>query len=145
MADSTVPAVKAKLVELFAAAAAPVPVSWAAPTEETDYDLVNGNVWLGKVTQDEDWSHSMGAMDRDEVYIVKVWAQVYRRGDDPQITEQQAWAIRAVLSTALRADITLEGVVSLQASLVATEMETLPSSDGWLARAELDVRVQSRI
>lgn len=141
---TTAPAAQAKLLEIVGPVIAPAPFTWAAPTEEKDYDLVNGNAWMGDVSQDEDWI-TLGGMAREETYTVELWAQVYRRGDDPKATADHAWLLRNAIAAAVGNNFTLDDAVDIQTSLVATTMTNRPATDGWLARAQMRLRCTARL
>lgn len=142
MAASKAPAVKAALVTLFDAATAAT-VTWAAPTDEEDY--VAEMVWLGDVDQEENF-RLLGRQSIDEEFTIDVWIQAIKEGDNPQATEERAWAIREECVTALRSDLTLGGVVNQWIGPFPTRMETRPAGQKqWLAKAQLTLRCRARI
>jgi len=145
MAVSTAPAAKQKLLDLFNASVdlTGVTRTWAAPTKDEEY--TEEHVWLGDVSQTEKWA-SLGAQKRDEDYTVEVVVQVTRPGDDEITVETRAWQLQAAVTAAVRADVTLAGVLSQWAEVVSTRMETRPAGpSSWLAKGTLLVHCRSRI
>ena len=145
MANSTVPAVKAALVSTFSTALTGqgVSVTWAAPSDEDDY--VNEMVWLGDTDHDEEF-RVLGAQRIDESYTVDVQIQTVKEGDNPQATEERWWAIRALCVNALRADLTLGGIVNQWIGPFPTRIETRPAGPKqWLSRGTVSLRCRARI
>lgn len=145
MADSTIPAAKAKLVELLTAALGDVGVLWVGPAQEAD--VSQDMVWLGDLEQTEAW-HGLGAQKREESYLLDVYAQAYRQGDDPKNTELALLAIRDDVSTVLRAHKDLDGVLGGfgVASLERTRLDAPQLAEqGWVSRCLLQVRCTALI
>jgi hypothetical protein len=143
---STAAQAKRAILDLLATSDAleGVELSWAGPTQ--DADVKHRMVWLGKTVQTEKWATSLGAKKRDEDYHVTVIAQVWKDGDDPEQTELKAWDLQSAVSEAIRADLTLGGLLAQFAELSSTEVEPLPASPrGWRARAEMKVHCVARI
>ncbi len=152
MAPSTIPAVKAALVELFTTAVAgvpapPVSVTWGVPRgqKERDWVLV-GNV-LG-----EQRAAALGRQRRAEAYTVEVQVTAIRSSmDTPQAVAERAYLIAGELEDALRADETLGGLL-ISATVVKTDLrEGAPvnpdgqPTDKHLAEVLVHVRCESRI
>lgn len=142
MADSTVPAVKAALVTLIDGTTSGVTVTWAAPTDEEDY--VAEMIWLGDVEHTDEFG-ALGGQRIDESYEVEIVVQVYQEGDDAQACEERAWVLRAAVVTAIRADLTLGGILNKWAGTFPTRMETRPADKGWLAKGTLRLPCRARI
>jgi hypothetical protein len=142
MAVSTVPAAKAALVTLIEAALTGVSVTWSAPTDEEDY--VAEMVWLGDVEHTDDWG-ALGRQRIDETYELEIVVQVYQEGDNAQACEERAWVLREGVVTAVRADLTLGGILNKWAGTFPTRMETRPADKGWLAKGTLRLPCRARI
>lgn len=140
-ATSTVPAAKAALIVAFAAQSelADVTITWGGPTEESD--MTDEMVYLGDVEQTEE---DRTFTTTDEDYTIEVVALVRSYGDDEQATEERLWDIREALVEAVKADDTLGGLlVGTGARVERTRQDNQPLTDGWYARARLDVRCRS--
>jgi hypothetical protein len=149
VAVSTVPAAKAKLLALFEAstvlgAATPaVTCTWAAPTKDDEYQL--DHVWIGDVEQSEEF-RVLGQQRIDEEYTVEIVVQAYREGDDEQAVEERAWVLREGVVAAIRADLSLGGILNQWAGTFPTRMEVRPATpSGWLARGTVTLTCRARI
>lgn len=144
MAISTVPAVKAKLVTLLTAASglAGVKVTWTYPVDEDD--IGQEHIHFGDVTQSEVW-HALGALRREEDYTIELVILVKKYGDDPKATDDRLWVLREQVSTVLRSDPTLSGILNAWAEITQTNTTLQPLTDGWATRARLGVHCKARI
>lgn len=147
MADSTIPAAKAKILELLAARAAleGVGIDWVEPAKEAD--VKRDMIWLGDVEQTENWA-TLGADRRDESYLLEVHCQAYRQGDKPTDTELVCFALRDEIAVMLRDHKELDGVLLSPgvASLERTRLDSPQLADqGWLSHCLLHVRCTARI
>jgi hypothetical protein len=148
MADSTIPAAKAKLLELLEARPGleGVGIDWVAPAKEAD--VKRDMVWLGDLEQTESW-HGPGSARRDESYRLEVYCHAYRPGDKPKDTELACLALRDELSAVLREHHTLDGVLVGgvgDASLERTQLFAAQLADkGWVSRCIAHVRCTALI
>lgn len=139
--DSTVPAAKAALLAAFAASGdlAGVDIQWGGPTKEDD--MSDEMVYLGDVEQTEE-ERTFNTNDED--YTIQVVALVRSHEDEEQEAEERMWAIRRGIVNAIKADKTLDGLLVGSGALVErTQQDNQPLTDGWYARARLDVRCRS--
>jgi hypothetical protein len=148
---STVPAAKAKVLELVSAAFvidAPytVPCTWSEPLKDEEYK--RANCWLGEsVEQEEEWK-ALGAQKKEEVYTFPLVVQVHSKNSTAQPTEEEAWALQAIVTAALRTDngITLDDTLNLWAEVSASTSRSGPTADGgFLARVTMTVTCRARI
>jgi hypothetical protein len=150
MAVSTVPATKAKLVQLFQASASlggatpHVRVTWAAPTRDEEYQ--NDHVWLGRTRQVEEF-RTLGAQRIDEEYTIDIVIQAYRSGNDEQAVETRWWVMREAVVAALRADLSLGGTVNGWVGPFPTDdVEPRPAAPkGWLCKGTVSLTCRARI
>jgi len=144
MSASTVPAVKAKIIALLdALALADTQVTWAAPTEKSDY--ASQAVFFADTEQNEEWK-GLGAMGREEDYNLDMVVRVYMDGDDPQAVEEAAWDLRHEVATVLRADPGLQNLLLQYIEIAATRMSvSYAIPGGWVAEAICRLHCLTRI
>jgi hypothetical protein len=149
MSASTAPQAKANLLDQLAARSglAGVRFNWSASMHAEDY--VGGeNIYLGNVRNKQEWGAiRRTTLPKNEEYILYIFAQVHRLGDDPQGTEERAWELISEIEGTLRADPTIGGVDNREgASLVQVDMSTRPAEpQGWLAKATAQISCHARI
>lgn len=148
MSQSTAPAARAKVVELLTAALTSTKVSWGGPSEAED--ITDEMVYLGSVRRNVELrgmgvpASTQGTFSED--YRFPVMAVGRREGDDEQAAETRAWALVDAIETAIRADLSLAGVLhSLHAEFGDQEVSTEPLPDGWLYRASVELVCTSLI
>jgi hypothetical protein len=145
MSASTAPAVKAKLVTLFAAAVEEATQVWFNHTNE-DHQIAE-NVYVCGIRGERQWS-GLGrhrANQVEENYSVEVDVEVYRDGTDAEGTENRMWAIVALLEAAIE-DPTLGNQQGVTWSLVEHfDQKSTGGNDGWMAAITLGVAVKARI
>jgi hypothetical protein len=144
MAVSTVPAAKQKILDLLAANGdlAGVTITWAAPTNDSDYQ--HDNIWLGDVDQEETF-RVLGAQKIDEEYRLPIHIQAHKEGDVEKDAEERFWTLREEVIGTLRADLTLGGILNQWAGTFPTRVEVRPTPNGWLARGEVALTCRARI
>jgi hypothetical protein len=144
VAVSTVPAAKQKILDLLAANGdlAGVTITWAAPTNDSDYQ--EDNIWLGDVDQEEEFK-VLGAYKIDETYTIPVHIQAVKQGDVEKDAEVRFWALREEVISSIRSNLTLDGVLNQWAGTFPTRVEVRPTPNGWLARGEVSLTCRARI
>jgi len=146
---STIPACKAAVLAVLAARAGltGVTLSWAGPTKDEDY--VEEMVFLGDVESTSDWAE-LGTGRRTEDFTVAITVYVERWGDDPQATEERAYALWDEIEDALRDDLLTQGGMLRSAGVfkfngISRAVSTGPSTpEKWGARVDASVDFQAR-
>jgi hypothetical protein len=145
MSATTAPAVKARLVELFAGALPEPTEVWR--NRPTTQHQMNENVYVGAVKIIREWAN-LGrprAPSREENYLVETTVEVYERGTDDTATEERLWELVHAMEAVLIEDVTL-GLENVQWAFVEhIEQDSKGGSDGWLCTAVLGVAVKARI
>jgi hypothetical protein len=145
---STVPAVKAKLLEMFKAATDGEQTEvW--PVRPGEEHQLAENVYIADVRGSREWKTlGAGALSnqREETYEVAVEVEVFREGTDSEGTEARMWEIVLALEEAIAQDKTLTGVENVQWVLVAHfNQSTQAVAEGVLAKTTFGVAVVARI
>jgi hypothetical protein len=151
---TTAPAAKAALIAAIQTRQAANPsgalqgvtARWASPTKVEEVQTSPaGLIYLGRVKGKQKWA-ALGRLAKDEDYSIALTVQVYQEGDDPQGTEQAAWAIFAEVEQALRADPTLGNVLNRQAEIEEQESDSTPiEPQAWAVKVTAQVRCHARI
>lgn len=145
---STVPAVKAKLLEMFKAATDGEQAEvW--PLRPNEEHQSAENVYLAGVRGSREWKTiGPGSLSnqREENYEIAVEVEVFREGTDSEGTEGRMWEIVLALEQALAQDKTLTGVQNVQWVLVAHFNQiTQAVAEGVIAKTTFGVAVVARI
>lgn len=114
-------------------------ISWGAPTEneDTTYDMV----YLGPTGEDQDAFTTLGAQRVDEEFVLTVFVDIYKYGDDEQATEQRAWQLHDGVLSVLAANPTLSGTVNRIPRFRRRQVNPIPSPDLWRSQIQIDVTV----
>lgn len=145
---STIPLAKERVLILIETALRPtlanVSIEWGAPASESE--LEREMVWFGDVKFDQQWG-ALGRRLRTEDYSISLVAQVFEPGDDEKSAETRAWAMFALIETALRSDPSLGNLLVPSAEIGEGTQTTFPVSDpeGWAARITVAVRCRARL
>jgi hypothetical protein len=143
---STVPAVEAKLVELFKAAVDPtVTQVWDAPTSEERQ--LEENVYIGDVAGTRAFkviSATVQTNGRQETYTVTVKLDVYREGTDSAGTKARMWEVAQTLELAVAENPRLGNLV-MRAIVSDFRTTTTAGDDGVLANYTFGVSVIARV
>lgn len=140
------PAAKAALLTAFGAQTglAGVRITWGGPTEEDD--LAYEHIWLGRVVREAPEFVAIGQQKIDEDYTVEVVVQARKGGDNEQATEERLWALEAECEAAIRADLSLGGVLGQHwAEIGRAEQVNNPIPNEWVSRVTFTVRCRARI
>lgn len=98
---STVPAARAALVSLLAAALPTTQVAYSHPGEAAE----NNTVFLGDATvRHELATMRAGRRTRDESWSIDVWVLATADGPDAQTASEQAWTLVAAVENTLAND-----------------------------------------
>jgi hypothetical protein len=144
---STVPAVKARLLELFKAATnAEKTEVWGSRPNE-DHQLAE-NVYIGDVRGERQWRNvgSPTPHQREEDYSIGVAVEVYREGTDVEGTEARAWEIVLAIEKPIaeNPNLGLEG--QLQTAIAGRfQSQSDTGTDGCMCKIAFDVQVRARI
>ena len=144
---STVPAVKAKLQTMFAAAVETEATEVWRNRPNEDHQLAE-NVYIGGTRGRREFKTVGRALanQREEAYSVTIDVEVYRQGSDEEGTEARLWTIVAALEQAVAENPTLEPVPNVSWVIVDEfQQETMSSTDGVLAKCTFMVAVTARI
>ncbi len=146
MATSTIPALKAKLVELLGAAESlhDVQIAWGWPGGSPARDLII----VGDVPE---WSQEPAALragrkPREESYAIEILIRVERSGVDQRSVSERAFEIAAEIEDVVGDDWTLGGVVR-DGEFAGGSLEEMasPSGDGRTSLLTLRVRCDARV
>lgn len=143
---STVPAVLARLEELFKAAVEEPTQVWGNRPNE-DYDL-SENVFLGDVKGEREFRNvgSVTPHQREEDYAVAFEVEVYSSGTDAKGTQARMWEIVLLVEKAIAEDPRIGFEQQVQWAIVGRfQAQSLPSEDGWKCTYLSDVQVKARI
>lgn len=144
-ANTTIPAVQNKLLELFkAATSSEVTEVWPKRTNE-DHQIEE-NVYLGEVRGRREFRTIPAgtANAREETYSIEVELEVYRAGTDLEGTEARMWELAQALESAVASRPNLEGLVD---RALGEEFQQLTEAltDGILAKYTFGVGITARI
>jgi hypothetical protein len=143
---STVPAVMARLKELFTAAAEEPTQVWGKRPNE-DYNL-SENVFIGEVRGEREWRNvgSPTPHQREENYAVGAEVEVYREGTDAEGTHARAWEIVLAIEKAIAEDPRLGFESQVQWAIAGRfQSQAVGGTDGWKCTVQFDVQVKARI
>jgi len=148
---STVITVKAKLVELFAAALT-VPVTYAWPGKATEAECVflGPHPATSDIRIDADSqipTMKAGRKQRAESYTVRVTVWVFRPDLTPvdaETCETRAFALFAEIEDVLADDTSLADTAQL-ASIARFSSTLLPFQSGWACELGIDITVEARL
>ena len=133
-------ALKAALEAHTFAGGQPV-ISWGAPTESDDlsYEMI----YFGPTNDPpaDEQLNTLGAGKVDEVYTLKILAEVYQQGDDEQAVEQRAWQFHDGILTVLCADHTIDGTVNRITGFRARQVTTMAATKYWRSQILIEVAV----
>lgn len=141
--NSSVPAVKAALFSMLTTALPTTQVMYAAAS----VDFARESAWLGQADFSEETvaGFTSGPNPHNEAYVVPVVFMATAEGDDPQATEERAWALVALFEDALR-QAKVVGGSNVHWSKVVNKAPALHTRDnGWVAFIDVMVGVQARI
>jgi hypothetical protein len=141
LSASTVPAAKAKVLELLDSI--PAPKSWTEPVKDDDFR--EANIWLGESVEQEEVWKALGGELKEETYSFDVVCQVWDQNGTAQQAEVAAWALREQIALILRQFKELEGVLNLWTEVEGTTTRTGPTTKGFLSRATLRITCRARI
>lgn len=142
MPASTVPAAKSALLALATTALpASVKVARGRPTDESD--MASEMFFLGRARQTEEWGQTGSGGRRDEEYDLQAFVHVHKFGDDERATEERAWELRELFVAALRADVTLGGVLSKWCEVTDTDENSTALTDGWMSELQLTIHCEA--
>lgn len=141
---TTVPAVKAQLLELFKTATDDSTAVWGNQPNE-DHQLAE-NVYIGDVNGSRKFVTlpATAPKSREESYEVTVAVEVFREGSDGPGTEARMWEIVEALELPLAQHPSLEGL-SQWAISNRFQQTLIPANDGMLAKYTFGVEVTARI
>lgn len=151
---SSIPQVKAALVALFTSTLAtastdpvgtPVRVFYGDPAEATREHVIVGETFL---PDQQSWS-VLGQARRDEDYALAVWVETSEWKTQQESTER-AFALLALLETALRANLTL-GLqttfrsITVEVAQVQLEEAAQAAGRGFFTRLSWSIRAKVQI
>jgi hypothetical protein len=144
MATSSIPRVKARLVELLDAA------DWPDDRPKVSYgwtrDPVRELVVVGGTIERGDQTFvALAGRKRDEDYGLRVLINVTNPGMDQQAATERAFDLLGVVEDVVRADpkLGLDEVIAAQINQV--ELNEAPDVEGFVAQVIAAVRVRARI
>lgn len=141
---SSIPAAKAKVLELLRARAAlnAVQVEWAHPGK----NVAKEALWMGDAFGEDTAAAISTTSPRDEKYGLPVVVSVLHEGNSGQAAEERMWALVAEVEAAIdpRAALANVGGV-LQAVVESKSPTTFPESGGHVAECIVVIRVHARI
>lgn len=143
---TTIPAVQAKLLELFKAAVDETTEVWPGRTNEDHQE--GENVYIGDVRGRREWKTIPAGLanSREESYTVAVEVEVYRQGTDLEGTKARMWEVVQAVELAVASRPSLEGLTSLQWAIAADfHQSTNATTDGVLASYVFGVQITARI
>ena len=143
---STIPAVKAQLKTILAAAVEEPTEVWRnRPNVEHQ---VAENVYIGDARGSDQWVQigKQSAQSREETYTIDLTVEVYRQGTAGEEAEARMWVIVGKLEEALLSDVTIAELAGVQWSSLSAVNQTCEGfTDGWLCRAAFQLMVVARI
>lgn len=143
MSSSSVPTVKAALVELLEAA------SWPAPRPAVSYgwprEVPREIVQVGGTTQGEQTWAAFGTRKRDESYRLELVVQVIHPGQSQRAATERAFALLAVIEDVLRDHPTLGLADTLVAEIANPQLREGPEIEGYAAVVTAGIGVRARI
>lgn len=143
MSSSSVPTVKAALVELLEAA------SWPAPRPAVSYgwprEVPREIVQVGGTTQGEQTWAAFGTRKRDETYRLEIAVQVIHPGQSQRAATERAFALLAVIEDVLRDHPTLGLADTLVAEIANPQLREGPEIEGYAAVVTAGIGVRARI
>jgi hypothetical protein len=119
-------------------------------TEGANTDPARAIVWIGDVKSEEGWA-ALGAMSRDERYVIEMGCAVGFAGDSASDARTRVFALAQRVFTVLRADPRLGGGGASPGVIVAelgTQSYSAPvplDEGGFTASVDFAIRVRSRI
>lgn len=145
---TTVPAVKAKLVELFKSATSSETTEVWATRPNEDHQMAE-NVYLGAVQGSRKFATltpTATSNSREEEYDVTVEVEVIRDGTDTEGTETRLWELAQALELAVAEHRGLEGLNNVQWGIASRfAQHTQVAADGVLSNYTFAVTVVARI
>lgn len=142
--STTVPTVKATLLELFKAALYDSTEVWPNRPNE-DHQLAE-NVYIGDVNGSRKFVTlpATGPRSREESYEVQIEVEVFSEGSDGPGTEARMWEIVDAIELMIAQQPRLEGL-SQWAISNRFQQVLVPANDGMLAKYTFGVEVTARI
>jgi len=143
---STVPAVIARLKEIFEGAVEAETEVWGNRPNE-DYDL-SENVFIGDVRGEREWKNVGGPTphQRQEDYSVGVEVEVFREGTDGEGTEARTWEIVLAIEKAIAEEPKLGFEAQVQWAIAGRfQSKAVGGNDGWKVTVLFEVQVVARI
>jgi hypothetical protein len=142
--STTVPTVKATLLELFKTATDDSTEVWGNRPNE-DHQLAE-NVYVCEVNGSRKFMTlpATAPKSRQEIYEVIVEVEVFREGSDGPGTEGRMWEIVEAIELPIAQQPTLEGITGWALS-DRFSASTVPANDGILAKYTFGVAVTARI
>lgn len=145
--QTTVPAAKAKLRELFKATVDETTEVWSNRPNE-DHQLAE-NIYIGGVSGQRKFmvlSAIVQPNSRQEDYSITVEVEVYREGTDVDGTEARMWEIAQQCELAVAEHRTLDNLNNSQWAIASQfRQATTAGTDGVLANYTFGVAVKARI
>lgn len=143
--STTVPAVKAKLVELFTAAVTDTTEVWPSRTN-ADHQQAE-NIYIGDVRGSRKFVNLAGGSpgSREENYEVLVEVEVYRDGTDGPGTEARMWELVDAIELPIALKPTIEDIGGQWAIAGRFDQSITAGQDGFLAKYILGVEVTARV
>jgi hypothetical protein len=96
------------------------------------------------VEVEREWAQT-GQLRIDESYTLRVYVEVYQRGNDQETCWNRWWEILAEIEQAAVLDITLAGVLNWGAKPGRARSQTFPWADGWLSQGTTSLECSGRI
>lgn len=138
---SAVPAAKAALLAVVAAATGAVQTSYGPPGSQY---AEHESVWLGDVPRFGD-AASIGQVSHRETFEIPVVVSVLHEDDNHQAAEERVWAIAAPIEDAIRAAPGLNGAAGVQAAYVSGKAsESYADTGGRVVEVSIIVSVRSK-
>lgn len=141
---STVPAVKARLIELVAAALPGKQVTYSHPGDSQRDE----GVYLGDVRGTRGYAAMRaGRKPRQEEYQVDLYCVAIRAGATAEKAETEAFALSATVENALAEDPTLGGLLveAWAGEADFTSLTFIAGNEGWGCEVKLSVAISARL
>ena len=138
---STAPAFKAAMLTALQAhtGLSGVTLSYGAPLQAPREFIA-----LGGISGSQEFA-ALGALRRDETYILDVYVSVLREGNQQQTCTERCFALAAEIEDELRTNVTMSGTVRVAELLSPFQLEEFASDQARQSILTLGIQATERI